>query len=203
LIGVSVWLGAGWQAWTLLFVSFLVAAAATRLGHRRKAALGISEERGGRRGPGNAIANTGIFAWAAIISIGLIDPSVAILAGVTAMVTAASDTVASEIGKAFGKTTWTWAPVKRVPAGTAGAVSLEGTFAGIGGALVLAMYAMSVGLITLSAVPVVVIAATIASFAEGALATRFEKDGWLNNDVLNFLNSAIGAALALLWWAFR
>ena len=202
VIGLAVWIGAGWQAWTLLFVSFGVAALTTKMGHRRKAALGISEERGGRRGPGNAIANTGVFAWAAIVALGLAHPAGAILAGVTAMVTAASDTIASEIGKAFGRTTYSWLPIRRVPAGTSGAVSLEGTLAGITGAFVLALYAMAVGLITARAIPVVVVAATVASFAEGALATRFEKDGWLNNDVLNFLNSAIGASIALLWWAF-
>jgi len=118
------------------------------------------------------------------------------------MATAASDTVASEIGKAFGKTTYTLTPLRRVPAGTSGAVSLEGTLAGIAAAFVLALYAMQMGLVTGIAVPVVVIAATVASFAEGALATRFEHGGWLNNDALNFLNSAIGASLALLWWAF-
>ncbi len=201
-IGVAVWLGARWQAWLLLFASFASAAVATDMGRKRKESLGISEERGGRRGPGNAIANSGLFAWAALISIGMQDPAPALLAGVTAMVTAASDTIASEIGKAFGTTTWTWMPVKRVPAGTSGAVSLEGTAAGIAGAASLAAGATALGLITASAIPVVVIAATLASFAEGALATRFEKDGWLNNDVLNFLNSAIGASLAVLWWAF-
>jgi uncharacterized protein (TIGR00297 family) len=202
LIGIAVWTGAGGVVWSLLFVSFAVAAITTSVGHKRKAALGISEERGGRRGPGNAIANTGVFAWAAFISIGLQNPAPALLAGVTAMVTAASDTVASEIGKAFGKTTWTWMPVRRVPAGTAGAVSLEGTLAGVAAALALALYAAGAGIIPASLVPVVVVAATLASFAEGALATRFEAGGWLNNDTLNFLNSAIGASLALLWWAF-
>ena len=203
IIGVAVWVAAGWPAWTLLFVAFGLAALTTRIGHRRKATLGIAEERGGRRGPGNAIANTGVFAWAAVVSIGLAFPAGAILAGVTAMVTAASDTIASEIGKAFGKTTYVWMPITRVPPGTSGAVSLEGTLAGIAGAFVLALYAASVGLITVQGIPVVVVAATLASFAEGALATRFEAGGWLNNDVLNFLNSAIGASIALLWCAFR
>jgi uncharacterized protein (TIGR00297 family) len=202
VIGVAVFCGAGPAGWFLLLAAFIVASLTTRAGHARKARLGISEERGGRRGPGNAIANTGVFAWAALLSIGLRNPTSAILAGVTAMITAASDTVASEIGKAYGKTTWTWMPVRRVPAGTSGAVSLEGTLAGIAGASALAVLAYFVGLITIAAVPVVVIAATLASFAEGALAVSFEKDGWLNNDTLNFLNSAIGASLALLWWAF-
>jgi uncharacterized protein (TIGR00297 family) len=202
VIGLAVWLGAGWQAWSLLFISFAVAALTTRLGHARKASLGIDEDRGGRRGPGNAIANTGVFAWAAALSIGLANRDLAILAGVAAMTTAASDTVASEIGKAFGRTTYSWMPIRRVRAGTSGAVSLEGTAAGILAALLLAAFAAAVGLVPSAAIPVIVIAATLASFAEGALAARFEKDGWLNNDVLNFLNSAIGASIALLWWAF-
>jgi uncharacterized membrane protein len=64
------------------------------------------------------------------------------------------------------------------------------------------MYAVLLGIMPWPAAPVVVIAATLASFAEGALARQFEAGGWLNNDVLNFLNSAIGASLALLWWTF-
>ncbi len=45
--------------------------------------------------------------------------------------------------------------------------------------------------------------AVIASFIEGWLAIAFEESGVLNNDAINFLNSLIGAALALLWWALR
>lgn len=205
-IGVAVWCGAGWQGWLLLFVSFALAAATTRVGHARKASLGISEGRSGRRGAGNAIANTGLFAWSAIIAIGMRDPAPAILAGVAAMVAAASDTVASEIGKAYGKTTWAWTSIggaKRVPAGTSGAVSLEGTLAGVVSAATLALIAVGLRLIEAEAVLVVTIAATLASFAEGWLADRFEGPGWLNNDTLNLLNSAIAAAIALLWWSVR
>lgn len=206
VIGVLVWCGGGWHAWLLLFASFALAAATTRIGHSTKKARGISEARSGRRGPGNALANTGLFAWGCAISIGMANPLPALLAGVTAMITAASDTIASEIGKAYGRTTWAWASfgnVILVPAGTSGAVSLEGTCAGIGGAAALAGLAAVLHLIPEAAVWVVVVAATLASFAEGWLADRFEGPGWLNNDVLNFLNSAIGASLALLWWAFR
>lgn len=206
IIGVAVWSGAGWQGWSLLLAAFFLAAATTRVGHARKAALGISEARSGRRGPGNALANTGLFAWSALIALGMRDPAPALLAGVTAMITAASDTIASEIGKAFGRTTWAWSSfgrARRVPAGTSGAVSLEGTLAGIVGAAALAVVAAALHLIPWIAVWVVVAAATLASFAEGWLADRFEGPGWLNNDVLNFLNSAIGASLALLWWTLR
>lgn len=200
MIGTATWLGAGGAGWTLLFAAFAIASVATRLGHGRKTSLGIAEGRGGRRGPGNAIANTGLAAWAMLLSLGLPDPRAALLVAVAALATAASDTVASEVGKAWGRTTWLVTSFRRVPPGTSGAVSLEGTAAGALGAVLLATIGAGLGLIPASAILPVAIAATLASFAEGWLAVRFEASGVLNNDTLNFLNSLIGAALALLWW---
>ena len=43
----------------------------------------------------------------------------------------------------------------------------------------------------------VVIGATIGSFAESAMGATLEGAGFVNNDVLNFLNTAIAAAAAL------
>ena len=48
------------RAGLLLVATFLAAAVTSRLGVQRKTLLGIAEERGGRRGAGNAIANTGL-----------------------------------------------------------------------------------------------------------------------------------------------
>jgi uncharacterized protein (TIGR00297 family) len=201
VIGVAVWLGAGWQGWALLVGSFVLAAAATRAGHARKAALRIAEERGGRRGPGNAIANTGLLAWAALIAVGMAAPAAALLAGVAALAAAVSDTIASEAGKAYGRTTWAWTSMRRVAPGTPGAVSLEGTAAGAVSAAGIAAAAAGLGLIAWPAVAIVAAASVAASFVEGALSRAFEGPGILNNDTLNFLNSAAAAALALLWWA--
>jgi len=202
-IGIVTWLGAGAEGWAMLFAAFALASIATRLGHHRKSALGIAEERGGRRGPGNAIANTGLAAWAILLSLGMQDVSAAMVAAVAALATAASDTVASEVGKAWGRTTWLITRFRPVPPGTPGAVSLEGTAAGAIGALLLSAIGASLGLIPVFAIVPVAIAATLASFAEGWMAVQFEGPGILNNDTLNFLNSLIGAALALLWWSLR
>jgi uncharacterized protein (TIGR00297 family) len=202
-IGMIVWLATGAAGWTMLFATFAIAAAATRAGHRRKTLLGIAEARGGRRGPGNAIANTGLAAWAMLVSIGMPDPRAALIAAVAALSTAGSDTIASEVGKAWGRTTWLITNLRRVPAGTSGAVSLEGTAAGALGAAVLAAVGAALGLVPAAAIVPIAVAATIASFAEGWLAVQFEASGVLNNDTLNFLNSLIGAALALLWWTLK
>jgi uncharacterized protein (TIGR00297 family) len=201
LIGTAIYLGAGWRGWTLLFASFALASAATRAGHRRKAGLGIAEDRGGRRGPGNALANTGVGAWAALVALGAARPDLALVAMAAALVTASSDTVASEVGKAWGQTTWLVVGFRRVAPGTSGAVSLEGTAAGFLAAAALAALAAAIGLVPASAVAVIVIAATLASLVESALGATLEAPGILNNDALNFLNSAIGAGIALAAWS--
>ncbi|HEX5215090.1 MAG TPA: DUF92 domain-containing protein [Vicinamibacterales bacterium] len=197
VIGVAVFAGTGWSGWIMLFATFLAAALTTRIGQRKKTTLGIAEGRGGRRGAGNAIANTGLAAFAALISIGVVGADLARLAMVAALVTAASDTVASEIGKAFGRTTWLVTTFRRVRPGTSGAVSLEGTAAGVVAALLLASVAVWLGLIPSSSIALVAAAATIAALVEGALGATLEARGTLNNDALNFVNALIGAGLAV------
>jgi uncharacterized protein (TIGR00297 family) len=198
VIGIAVYLGTGGAGWTLLFSAFAAAAVATRLGYRRKMLVGIAESAGGRRGTGNAIANTGVAAWFAFLSAGMTDGHLARLAMVAALVTSASDTVASEIGKAWGKTTFLVTSFRRVRPGTSGAISSEGTIAGIVSALLLGALAVWLSLIPAAWLLPVVLAATIASMVESVLGATLEGPGILDNHALNFINSAIGAGLAVV-----
>jgi uncharacterized protein (TIGR00297 family) len=198
-IGVLTFAGAGAAGWGMLIAAFLGAAIATRMGHRRKALLGIGEARGGRRGPGNAIANTGLAAWAACLALGVARADLALLAMVTALVTSSSDTIASEIGKAWGRTTRLVTTLARVAPGTSGAVSLEGTAAGVAAAAALSTVAVALDLIAPADILIVTTAATAASFVEGALGATLERSGVLDNNALNFVNAGIGTAIALGW----
>ena len=56
-----------------------------------------------------------------------------------------SDTVSSEVGKAYGQTTYLVTTFQRVPRGTEGAVSLEGTAAGVAAAFLFAGVAVATG----------------------------------------------------------
>jgi uncharacterized protein (TIGR00297 family) len=76
-------------------------------------------------------------------------------------------------------------------------MSLEGTIAGLLGALLLASAGVGLGLIDGEVVPVIVLAATIGALVESLLAVTFERRGVLNNDVLNFLNTATAAYVAI------
>ena len=195
-IGVLMWIGAGAAGWLLLFVCFLTAAASSRVGLERKMVLGIAEARGGRRGPANAVANCGLAALAAVLAVAVAHPALALLTVVTALVAGASDTVASEIGKAFGRTTLLVTSLRRVPPGTSGALSVEGTVAGIAAAFALSVVAWAAGLLPAPWVWIVVVAVTIGSLVESTLGATLEAPGVLNNDVLNFLNTAVSAVVA-------
>ncbi len=97
--------------------------------------------------------------------------------------------------------------LKPVPRGTEGAVSLEGTLAGIVASIAIALLSWAVGLIDLTGIAFCVIAAFIATNIESVIgATVQSKFEWLTNEVVNFFNTLIGAIaaiiLALAWRAF-
>ncbi|RPJ55816.1 MAG: DUF92 domain-containing protein, partial [Acidobacteria bacterium] len=196
-VGILVFACAGPQGWTLLFASYLVASVSSRLGLKRKAVLGIAEERNGRRGPGNTIANTGLAAFAAVVAAFSPYREAALLVMVAALAAGASDTVASEIGKAWGRRTFLFPSLKPVRPGTSGAVSLEGTAAGLVAALGLSAIGLSLGLLKGNGLWYATAGATIGAFVESWLGATLETAGILDNDMLNFINTAVAAAAAI------
>lgn len=197
IIGITVFAGFGWQGWLLLLITFIAASAVSRMGLKRKLVLGIAEERGGRRGPGNAIANTGVSTIAALVALAGPSDDVARLAFVAALVAGGSDTIASEIGKAWGRRTWSITTLARVPPGTSGAMSVEGTAAGVAGAVGLGLAAVALGLAPIAWLTAIVIGATAGSLLESWLGATLEGPGILNNDMLNFINTAAAAVVAI------
>ncbi len=188
---------AGWPAWWLLGVGFLLTVTTTAVGRKRKAAAGIGEDRKGRRAAGNIIANTGVAAASALLAAIGPDETFARLALAAALATSVSDTVSTEIGKAFGGRTWSLTSLRSVAPGTTGAVSLEGLAAGVLAASGLAVAAYVLGVIEIETVVPVAMAAVIASMVEGAIGATLEPRGVLDNDGVNLLNSLLGATLAV------
>ena len=197
LIGIVIRLTVGWGGWALLLATFALAVVSSRLGLRRKTLLGIAEARGGRRGAGNAIANTGVAAVAGILAALTYAHEPGRIAFVAALAAGGSDTVASEIGKAWGRRTVLVPTFAAVPPGTSGAISAEGTAAGLLAALALAALASALGIISFTTVAAIVVAATIGSLVESVLGATLEAPGIVNNDVLNFVNTATAAGVAV------
>ncbi len=206
LLGVLIWGSLGWQGYVVVLFFFLVGSAVTRLGMAQKEAKGIAEKRSGARGPENiwgsaltgAVCALGTLVVPALEVDTPLITSLLVLGYVASFCTKLSDTCASEVGKAYGKRTFLITTLQPVPGGTEGAVSLEGTLAGVVASAAIALFAWAVGMIDLLGVVFCVLAAFIATNLESVIgATLQAKVGWLTNEVVNFLNTLIGAIVAI------
>ena len=205
LLGVLIWGTLGWQGYLVVMFYFLVGSAVTRIGMEQKEAEGIAEKRSGARGPENV---WGSALTGALCVLGtLVFPKLApllLLGYAASFATKLSDTCASEVGKAYGKRTFLITTLQPVARGTEGAVSLEGTLAGVVGSVAIAFIGWGVGLINLTDVAFCIVAAFIATNLESVIgATLQSKVDWMTNEVVNILNTLIGAIaavlLALVW----
>lgn len=208
ILGVIVWGVLGWSGYTVVLFYFLAGSAVTKVGMAEKEAAGIAEKRSGARGPENvwgSAASSTLCALATLLVPVEYRPLLC-LGYVSGFSTKLSDTTASEIGKAYGQRTFLITTLRPVPQGTEGAVSLEGTLAGMAGSVVIAVLAWTVGLISGVGIGWCVIAAFIATNLESVIgATVQSKFTWLTNEVVNGINTLIGVVSAMgmaIAWGF-
>src|SRR6266478_9334147 len=137
--------GGGPAAFATLAALFLMTWVATRVGYRRKLALGLAERREGRSAL-QILANLAVAALGSVV-FGATGNRVWMIAAVAALAEAATDTVASEIGQyrrpdARLITTW-----ERVPTGTDGGITIPGSIAGLAAGLVISLVAALGGML--------------------------------------------------------
>ena len=210
ILGVLIWGSLGWSGYTVVVFYFLVGSGVTRIGMAQKQAAGIAEKREGARGPENVwgSALTAAICAVGIWVIGVLYPDrptvenllfLLMLGYVASFSTKLSDTCASEVGKAYGQRTFLITTLQPVPRGTEGAVSLEGTLAGIVASVAIALLGWAVGLIDLTGIIFCVIAALIATNLESVIGATIQSQfNWLTNEVVNIINTLIGAIAAIL-----
>ncbi|MBW4520475.1 MAG: TIGR00297 family protein [Scytolyngbya sp. HA4215-MV1] len=208
-LGVLIWGSLGWRGYLVVMFYFLVGSAVTRIGMAEKESAGIAEKRSGARGPENvwgsalvgALCAVGVFLLPWIMADPVKRGSVAALLGlgyVASFSTKLSDTCASEVGKAYGKSTFLITTLRSVPRGTEGAVSLEGTLAGMLASIAIALVGWAVGLIDVAGIGICVLAAFVATNIESVIgATLQTRLPWLTNEWVNVLNTLIGAIVAI------
>jgi uncharacterized membrane protein len=225
-LGALSWAAFGRGGYALVCLYFLAGSAVTRLGLARKQAEGTAEARGGRRGPGSvwgsgaagaacaaaalllALPPASPAAAAPALLLPLLPDRLAALASdpafwragfVASFASKLADTASSEVGKAYGRTTYLATTFRRVPRGTEGAVSAEGTAAGALAALAFAAAALGAGqLASWPEAGVVVAAATLANAFESVLGASAQgRVAWLTNDAVNVLQISVAAVCAL------
>lgn len=219
-LGAILILGAGWPMYVALLVFFVIGTAATKLGYQRKAGKGLAQEGEGRRGFSHAFSNVGVAAICAIALSRLAHVETAAplivvtyLMGIASLATAAADTTASEIGQLIGRRAFLPLTLRRVPVGTEGAISIEGTVAGLVAGVLVAVASVAAAAspwfeygvlrdqMGVRAVVLVTLSAFLGSYLESIAGSWNRKRiRPVPNGALNFFNTSAGALLMYLAW---
>lgn len=208
-LGTVLWGCLGPRGWLAVVAYLLLGSLVTRIGFRSKQARGLAEARGGRRGPENVWGSAATGALLAMaISLWPQHRDVLLLGFAASFAAKLADTFGSEIGKRWGRHTWLITSLRPVPPGTEGAISLEGTAASLGGGLLMALLALALGLLPFGAFSgwatlLVAAVALLATLLESCIgATLQGRLPWLSNELVNALQTAIAALLAIAIWTW-
>jgi uncharacterized protein (TIGR00297 family) len=186
--------GAGPVAFATLAALFSMTWVATRMGYRRKLALGLAERREGRNA-GQVLANLAVPALTSVV-FSATGKQAWLVVMVAALAEAAADTVASEIGQDRAPdarliTTW-----KRVPLGTDGGITISGSAAGLVAGLVIAGVATVGGAIAPGQLWIPVTAGFAGMLIDSLLGATLQRGGWISNQGVNFVATLAAAGLA-------
>ena len=190
----------GWQGWLAVVLYLVLGSAVTKLGFRDKQRRGLAEARGGSRGPENVWGSAATGAALALLIGAGVEPRSVLLVGFAASFAAKlADTFGSEIGKRWGRTTILITSFRRVPPGTEGAISLEGTLASALGSLLMSVLMLALQLIPswplTGLVMLIGLVATLAESLFGALVQ--DRYDWMSNELVNALQTSLAAVLAI------
>jgi|SRR5208282_818323 len=192
--------GAGPVAFATLAALFVLTWVSTRLGYRRKLALGVAERREGRTA-WQVLANLAVAALGSVVY-SATGNRIWLVAALAALTEAATDTVASEIGQycrtdARMITNW-----ERVPAGADGGITIPGSIAGLAAGLVIAAVPTLGGILVPREFGILVSAGFAGMLIDSILGATLQRWGWISNQTVNSLSTLAAAALAYAMASF-
>jgi uncharacterized protein (TIGR00297 family) len=205
-LGTLLWGALGWRGWLAVVGYLVLGSLVTRLGFRQKQQQGLAEARGGRRGPENVWGSAATGAVLALLTTVPGAPVPLLLLGFGASFAAKlADTCGSEIGKRWGRHTVLITSLRPVPAGTEGAISLEGTGASLVGSAVMVLVLKLLGLLgSAPALLLVLLVGVLATLLESWISATLQgRLAWLTNELVNGIQTLLAAliAMGLAWGA--
>lgn len=176
---------AGWKWGVFLLVWFVVMALVSRAGRRQKTLIlhGVIEKSGSRDAT-QVLANGGIFAVAAMLTVltpvETIAPSALVIIAFTALISAGADTTATEIGTLYGGQPWALKTQRKVSAGTSGAITLAGSIAAVLAAIGFSTFAVLMTLTSPRGAIAITIGAVTAVATDSFLGAWWQSRRWCN-----------------------
>ncbi len=193
--------------WFLLLLTFyLLGGGFTNYKYRYKQSLGIAQGKGGARGYKNVFSNSLV---AIVASIGYtIFPHAAnifLYIYLGSVATATGDTLASEIGTTYKGKPRMITTLKEVEPGVDGGVSSLGEIAAIFGSMVIALFALLVGVIEIDqycllGMSIITISGFVGTNIDSLLGATMQKRGILSNNGVNLAATIAGGVVAGVMW---
>lgn len=198
IIAYTLWFSFGYSGILLIFTFFILGTLSTMWGIKKKFSSGLSENITSKRDVYQVLANAGIPFLLCIYCTFFSTHHEAILLMIAGSFSSATaDTVSSEMGNLYGKNFYNIITLKKDTKGLNGVVSVEGTLFGIAGSCILAtLYSISTSWNIQFLL--VILAGTMGNFSDSILGATLERKEYLNNNQVNFINTAVGAATSCL-----
>ncbi|WP_237705948.1 DUF92 domain-containing protein [Methanocella conradii] len=205
--------GIGW--FVLLLVFFFMGTIFTKYKYAYKLAVGAAQPKEGSRGYRNVFGNclvplVLVVAYGAIGDfkaplLGEVDRAAFIIGYLGAMATATADTLASEIGSTYRGQPRMITTLKRVSAGTDGAVSVLGEAAALFGAAAIALVAIPMGVAGPDAAATIILTMLggfVGTNVDSVLGATLQRKRLLTNEGVNFFATLAGGALSMALYLF-
>ncbi|WP_297419126.1 DUF92 domain-containing protein [Thermococcus sp.] len=194
LLGLAVIELGGFYPFLALLAFVVVGVSATKYKFNEKARLGVAQESGGIRGWENVVGN-GLAATVFLIAEYLSHRDVFWAATFASIATVNGDTLASELGKVFGKAPRLITNFKPARTGTNGAVSLAGEVFALVGALIIAPFALPLTAHDTEMLTAVVTGGFIGVNLDSLIGATLENRGVTDNNSTNLLAALLGGLL--------
>lgn len=194
-IGLLVFISAGLTGVSLLMTFFILSVIATAHKKGIKAKINRDNLANKARNTRQVLANGGIAAITAVLII--IDPQRTELYSImmaASLASALADTLSSELGMVYGRRFYNILTLKKEANGLDGVVSIEGLLIGFLGSATIAMIYPGFNKTAI----IVLVAGAIGNLTDSLLGATLERKHYIENDLVNFLNTSVAALIAAL-----
>ncbi|AEC51690.1 hypothetical protein PNA2_0774 [Pyrococcus sp. NA2] len=195
ILGYLILLFGGGLPFLALLTFLIMGTIATRVGWKRKVSLGVHED--SCRSVGNVLGN-GLAPLIFSLLEFIIRKDWGFAAIFSAISTANADTLASEIGKAFGGNPVLITNFRRAKIGEEGGITLIGELAALVGALIIGILSSFTSAHKLQMLLAVTLAGFLGSNVDSLIGATLEKKGYIDNNATNFIATLIGGLLGII-----